>query len=228
MTERATFLPQRARHVKGVVESAVDWLFEPYWSGNRLMARLQEGHISLTDSAGAPADDAFPEVAGVLAESIDADAAVIDGVWTAQPFIGNGQQLRRRAQALVDDGLVDELPDPTDLETRRAFVAIDLVELDGASLQQIPFAERRRLLESVVQESGQVRVSPAVRTPIQPWLDAWRTNGFAFYVAKHVNSRYHPGEVAEDWLVLPVQTATAPTPRRGLFGRRGERPGPSE
>ena len=228
MSERATLLPQRARRVEGVVESAVDWLFEPYWSGDRLLARLEDGHVSLTDATGAPADDAFRDVAGILAEAIDAEAAVIDGVWTAQPFIGNGQELRRRAQALVDEGLVDELPDPTQLETRRAFVAVDLIELEGASLQQIPYAERRRLLESVVQESGHVRISTAVRVPIEPWLNAWRINGFAFYVAKHENSRYHPGEIAEDWLVLRTQTEKAPTPRRGLFGRRGQGTGTSE
>jgi bifunctional non-homologous end joining protein LigD len=227
MTEQSTLLPQRARRVEGVVESAVDWLFEPYWSGDRLLARLEDGRISLTDATGESADDAFPEVAGVLGDAIDADAAVIDGVWTAQPFIGNGQELRRRAQALVDDGLLDEPPDPTELETRRAFVALDLVELDGASLQQVPYAERRRLLESVVQENGRVRVSPAVRVPIQPWLVAWRNDGFAFYVAKHANSRYHPGEVAEDWLVLRTQADKAPTPRRGLFGGRRGRPGTS-
>jgi bifunctional non-homologous end joining protein LigD len=221
MTERAILLPQRARHVEGVVESAVDWLFEPCWSGDRLLARMEDGHIWLNDASGAAADDAFREVAGVLSESIDADAALIDGVWTAQPFIGNGQELRRRAQDLVDDGLVDKLPDPSQLETRRAFVAFDLIELDGASLQEVPCAERRRLLESVVQESGRVRISPVVRVPIQPWLDAWRLNGFAFYLAKHANSRYHPGEVAEDWLILRVQADKAPTPRRGLFGRRG-------
>jgi bifunctional non-homologous end joining protein LigD len=226
MTELATLLPQRARHVEGVVESAVDWLFEPYWSGDRLLARLDDGRISLTDASGLAVDDSFREVAGVLGEAIDADTALVDGVWTAQPFIGNGQELRRRAQALLEEGLVDEPPDPAVLETRRAFMAIDLVELDGASLQQIPYAERRRLLESVLQESGRVRVSPAVRVPIQPWLDAWRSNGFAFYVAKHANSRYHPGEVAEDWLVLRTQAETAPAPRRRLFGRR-ERPGPS-
>src|SRR5438093_334193 len=154
MTEQATLLPQRAKHVDGVVASAIDWLFEPSWPGDRLLARLQDGRIWLTDAAGNAADAEFGEAASVLSEAIDADAAVVDGVWTAQPFIGNGQELSRRAQALVDDGLVDEPPDPTELETRRAFVAIDLVELDGASLQEIPYAERRRLLESVMQESG--------------------------------------------------------------------------
>lgn len=228
MTEQAPLLPQRARLVEGLVESGVDWLFEPYWPGDRLLARLQDRHISLTDAAGQSVDDQFLELAGVLGEAIDADAAVVDGVWTAQPFIGNGQELRRRAQALVEEGLVDKPPDPTELETRRAFVAVDLVELDGASLREIPYAERRRLLESVVQESGRVRISPAVRVPVQPWLDAWRSNGFAFYMAKHVNSRYHPGEVAEDWLVLRAKADRTPAPRRRLFGRRPIRVDPSE
>jgi bifunctional non-homologous end joining protein LigD len=203
MTESSTLLPQRATRMDAVIDG-VNWLYEPYWPGDRLLARLADGRISLTDTAGERADEAFREAAEVLAHAIDAEAALLDGIWTAQPFMGNG----------------DEAPDAIDMETRRTFVAIDLVELDGVSLQEIPYQERRRLLGSVIQESGRVRISPAVRLPLRPWLDAWRSHGFASYVAKHVNSRYRPGEKVEDWLVLPVAPEAVPSMARRLFGER--------
>lgn len=200
-------VPQRATDANVVVAS-VDWLFEPAWRGDRLVARLADGSISLTDAAGVSANDAFAEVVDVLTDAILADAAVIDGVWTAMPFIGDGSPARAWADTIASEGLADELPDPLETERRRAFVAVDLVELDGEPLYEVPFQERRRLLESVIEEAVQVRLSPIVKQPISGWLVGWRENGFTHYVAKHMNSRYAPGTVCEDWLQISVNSAS--------------------
>ena len=63
------------------------------------------------------------------------------------PFIGVGSAAQHLAEAIAEEGLTDEVPDPIENEPRRAFVAIDLVELDGEPLHDIPFMERRRLLD---------------------------------------------------------------------------------
>jgi bifunctional non-homologous end joining protein LigD len=220
MTDATSLLPQQATHAHTLVES-VNWLIEPYWSGDRLLASLNDGRVSMTDAQGDRVDEEFVEAAALLADAIDADAAVIDGIWTAQPDVGNGAVLRRRA-AMIEVGMFDEAPDPIEVAERPAFVAIDLVELEGVSLQDVPYQERRRLLESVLRARGRVRLSPAVRLPFRPWLDAWRNDGFVSYVAKHLNSRYRPGQTAEDWLVLSFVPEKVPSVAGRLFG---ERPG---
>lgn len=216
-------LPQRARRTNAVVAS-VEWLFEPAWRGDRLLARYDTGRISLTDKEGQAADDRFPEAAEILRRAVLANHALIDGIWTAQPFVGDGSAARHWAETLASEGLADEIPDPIEGERRRAFVAIDLVELDGELLHEVPYQERRRVLESVIDEGIQVRVSPCVKQPIAAWLVGWRANGFSHYLAKHQNSRYHPGEVTEDWLQISV----AAEPVRGMvsrmFGMRDEKP----
>jgi bifunctional non-homologous end joining protein LigD len=212
-------LPQHATPAEVIITS-VDWLFEPYWSGDRLIARLEDGRVTLTDEAGEPAGAECAEAADELLTAIDADAAVIDGVWTAQPFVGDGSGVRQWAETMAEEGLVDEPPDPLSIETRRAFVALDLVELDGQSLADVPYQERRRLLTSVVEENVRVRVSPAVKLPIRPWLHAWRGNGFTHYVAKHVNSRYRPGEQVEDWLIVSSEPEKYPSIAGRLMGQR--------
>jgi bifunctional non-homologous end joining protein LigD len=214
-------LPQRATHAETLIES-VDWLFEPYWPGDRLLARLADGRISLTDARGEQVDEAFAEAAWLLDGAIDAETALIDGIWTAQQDVGNGGVVRRRA-AMIEAGRGDEAPDPIPMEARSAFVAIDLLELDGVSLLEIPYQERRRLMESVVRARGRVRISPAVRLPARPWVDAWRSDGFAFYVAKEINSRYRPGETVDDWLVLSAPPAEAPSMVSWIFGGRSKR-----
>jgi ATP-dependent DNA ligase len=219
MSEDRSDLPQLATHSNAVVQS-VEWLFEPCWKGDRLMARIEDGRVTLTDGRGEAADADFAEAAEVLEPMVDADRALIDGIWTSQPFIGEGSAARYLADAIAEEGLQDELPDPIESETRRAFVALDLVELDGQQLHEVPYLERRRLLASVVEENVRVRLSPAVRLPLRNWLHAWRSNGFEHYVAKHVNSKYRPGEINEDWLQISTAPTRMPSTAGRLFGQR--------
>ena len=207
--------PQRPTPANAEVLS-VEWLFEPHWPGVRTMARVERGHVSLTDELGHPSDPALANDAeSVLATGVNADQAVVDGVWSAQPFVGDGSLARTWAETIEQEGLADELPDPLESERRRAFVAVDLVELDDQPLTDIPFQERRRLLESVIDEGVQLRLSPVVKHPLGGWLTGWRANGFTHYIAKHQNSRYVPGERNDDWLKLSL-TAQAP---RGMIDR---------
>lgn len=214
--------PQRATRTKAEILS-VDWLFEPSWPGDRLLARLSRGRVELTDGAGETADRAYPDLVDLLATAFLADEALVDGVWTAQPFIGDGSPARAWAETLAREGLAGEVPDPLETEQRRAFVAVDLLELDGDSLYEIPFQERRRLLESVIDEGIRVRLSPVVKQPVGGWLVGWRENGFTHYLAKHVNSRYEPGSTCEQWLEIPVSSPSQPGFAARMFGQRGER-----
>ncbi|MBA2632063.1 MAG: hypothetical protein H0U86_03510 [Chloroflexi bacterium] len=203
---------------------SVEWLFEPLWPGVRMLARADGGRLSLTDEFGEPiADDGeTADAAQTLAAAILADEALVDGVWTAQPFVGDGSPARAWAETLAAEGLAQDIPDPLETERRRAFVAIDLVELEGMPLHDVPFQERRRLLESVIDEGIRVRLSQVVKQPLGGWLVGWRANGFTHYVAKHMNSRYRPGERTEDWLKLSLR-AEAPRSMMGrMLGGRGD------
>ncbi len=223
MSDQAPILPQRAQAAHAVVHS-VAWLFEPYWPGDRLLARVSDGRVSLTDQGGEVVDADYPDAITELAAAVDAAQALIDGIWTGMPFIGDGAAARMTEALAAEDGDTDAArSDPLDNETRRAFVAVDLLEVDGAPLYDIPLMERRRLLASVLVENVRVRISPAVKVPIRSWVDAWRRHGFDLYVAKHGNSRYVPGEVSEEWLILPTSPAAPPNAFARLMGQRPRR-----
>jgi bifunctional non-homologous end joining protein LigD len=209
-------LPQLPTEANAEVLS-VDWLFEPLWPGTRMLARLAGGRVRLNDEHAEPMGetDEMGDAPEILAAAILANEAVVDGIWTAQPFVGDGSPARAWAETLAAEGLAEEIPNPLETERRRAFVAVDLVELDGQPLHDIPFQERRRLLESVIDEGIRVRLSPLVKQPLAGWMVGWRANGFTHYIAKHMNSRYRPGERNEDWLKLSLR-AEAP---RGFVGR---------
>jgi bifunctional non-homologous end joining protein LigD len=218
----APVLPQRPVRANAEILS-VEWLFEPLWPGTRVVVRVDDGRVTLTDEMGAAVTGDVAEAAEILGAAILARSAVVDGVWSAQPFIGDGSRARAWADTLAEQGLDAEVPDPVETERRRAFVAVDLIELDGEPLHDIPFQERRRLLEAVVDEGIQVRLSPLVKQPLGGWLIGWRANGFTHYVAKHMNSRYRPGEQNDDWLKLSLRVEAPKGIVGRIIGGRGER-----
>lgn len=182
------------------------WSFEPYWIGERLLARVTDGEIRLTDAGGHAVDEFYRDLAEVLRTSVNADQAILDGIWTAQPFLGRGSAAERWSEALADEAgdLPEDGPDPAELEKRRAFVVVDLIELDGQFLGEHPYQERRRLLSGVVSESVRLRVTPSIKMPLRSWFHAWKENGFSRAVAKHANSRYRPGTSNEDWIIITI------------------------
>ena len=144
-------LPQLPIEMNAEVLS-VEWLFEPLWPGVRMLARASGGRVRLTDELGEPIPDEgeTADATETLTGAILAAEALVDGVWTAQPFVGDGSPARAWAETLAAEGLAEDIPDPLETERRRAFVAVDLVELEGMPLHDVPFQERRRLLESVI------------------------------------------------------------------------------
>jgi bifunctional non-homologous end joining protein LigD len=197
--------PQLATEAQVGINSP-HWSFEPYWIGERLLARVADDEVRLTDASGLPVDDFYRDLADILRTSVDAEEAVLDGIWTAQPFLGHGSAAERWSEALADEAgdLPEEGPDPATLETRRAYVVVDLVQLDGQFLGDLPYQERRRLLSGLISESVRLRVTPSVKMPLASWFHAWQENGFSRAVAKHANSRYVPGTANEDWIVIKI------------------------
>ena len=193
-----TPLPQEPIDGRADIDS-VEWLFEPDWPGTRCIARCASGKVRLTDASGAPLAD--QTVVDALARVIAAESATLDGV-------------------LAERGSVDDAG-----AAQPAFVAIDLLELDGASLLDVPYQERRRLLESVVGEGRSVRVGPVVKQPLARWFPAWREAGFTRYLARHQNARYHPGQRSDDWLRIPLEPSVGGGGLvERLIGSRGSRP----
>jgi hypothetical protein len=81
------------------------------------------------------------------------------------------------------------------------YVVVDLLELEGASLVDLPWSDRRKRLEGLLDDHvGEVRISrayddgPALRT-------AARGQGLGI-VAKRRKSAYAAGEVSDDWRLL--------------------------
>jgi hypothetical protein len=200
-----------------------DPLIEPLWIGRRMLAHVSDRQAELVDDRG-DLVDAGGTVEAVAA-AVTSESAVLDGYLTVQAlkatvgvytgdtmpkisasdvarqmFIGGGGN---RLMALADSR-ESLLSKPDEDEIDAAFVAVDLLVIDGEQLLDVPLLERKRLLESIFVEGPLTRLGIHVKPPIASWLSTWRAAGFQSLAWKHANSRYRPGERNDDWAVGPI------------------------
>ena len=196
-----------------------DPIVEPMWEGLRVLAHFELGggadaapRVELRDDDGLDVTRRFADVVGVLATAITAFDAVIDGFLTDQATATDiGTAIVPQAQASPVGMMLSQAPQvtigprPEQREaTAVAFVAIDLLRVDGQSLLELPLLERKRQLESLIVQGELVRVSVFARPPVAPWLNSWKSAGFRGAMLKAANSRYQPGGRTTEW--APVLT----------------------
>ena len=200
-----------------------DPLIEPLRRGERVIVQLDRGKVTLRDEAGEEVETE-PIIVAQLEQGTGAESAVFDGYLTHQATqTGEGMRLVGQAptagemaqQIFIGKGLKARSNKPIEeMEARRrqpdtplAFVAVDLIALDGQWLLDIPLLERKRLLESVLEEGDRVRRSAYVRLPVDPWLASWRSLGFSELAYKAANGRYQPGARNDDWAIARIPPA---------------------
>jgi ATP-dependent DNA ligase len=192
-----------------------DPVVEPMWSGTRVIAHFEaneQGRVRrlvLIDEDGFDVSKDEPEVLDELGRSVLAFDAVIDGILTVQATRGGeGASVIPEAHVTAVGMLLgrDATIDIERPEAERpgvvAFVALDLLRLDGQTLFDLPLLERKRLLEGTLKGGDLVRVSPFTRPPAAPWVASWKSAGFRGAMLKGANSRYEPGGESADWAAI--------------------------
>jgi len=191
-------------------------LIEPGWDGVRVLARVTSGEARFADEDGEDCTAEFATVADALAASALTDDMILDGFLTSQPTqIVAGVPLATieaptagRVMAAMFVGgrampaTISERP--FDTERPIAFVAIDLLRIDGSVLLEVPLLERKRLLDGALTPGEFVRVTPHVREPFGSFLVSWRGLGFRTIWLRDANGRYTPGRPNDAWSIRPM------------------------
>ena len=203
-----------------------DALVEPAWSGRRVIASVGGGRATLwSDGESIAEHDA---VAAALVRAVGrtaVDGAIFEAYLTKQAategvgvrpwqneyptitgtmtrmFIGGR---RNRLQEMEERREADAAATVFEDGDIVSLVIVDLLWLDGQWLLDVPLLERKRILESVVPSEQLVRPGPYVRQPIDSWIGSWRAQGFRGMTFKAANSRYRPGETADDWTLAEM------------------------
>jgi hypothetical protein len=203
-----------------------DALVEPAWPGVRVIASVAGGRATLWYE-GQELDER-PEVAAALARvaaSARLDGAILEAYLTKQaategvgvqtmaphyPGVGSAITLlfvggRRERDLQIKDEQVREHAEEIFAEDEIVnLVVVDLLWLDGQWLLDVPLLERRRVLESIVPAEQLVRPGLYRREPLGSWIESWRAQGFRGMTFKSANSRYRPGETADDWTLTDL------------------------
>jgi len=186
----ATLRPMLARPSEGPFDSA-DHVFEPNWGGERALAFLEPradgaAAVRLLDAGGRDLAGVLPEL-GALATRIGATSAVLDGeiVVVDRSGRGDAEALRRRL-AGAPGGAV-------------AYLAFDLLYLDGRPLLAEPLSRRRDLLGRTLTPGDEVIAVPSIRGEGRALYQAVVDQGIAGVLARDVRSPYLPGVRSSLW-----------------------------
>jgi hypothetical protein len=223
LTAARTWRPQQFGDRRAA--TIVDPIIEPLWTGPRILAFVRDGGATLTDVDGEPVDG-HDELREVLASSVAGATALFEAVLTAEPIqsptdlVGREVVSLPKASEAMSQMIVGSRGDRKDRVARHveeverrhlaasgatvAIVLTDLLWLDDESLTDVPLLERKRILESVADESHLVRIGIHVKPPVDPWLGSWRAFGFRRLAYKAANSRYVPGAKNADWALAEI------------------------
>ena len=198
---------------------------EPLWGGARVLVEVSDGAVRIRDVDGERVPG-FNELEAAIAGAATASELVLDGYMLPAPLrdliddailagVGDTPTSGQMARQMMLGGLgrnrrQEQLEDANARRVElapsepAAFVATDLLWLDGQALIDIPLGERKRLLDSVLTDVELVRRTVTVRLPIEPWYRQWRAFGFREFAVKDANSRYIPGGASDQWTTAPI------------------------
>lgn len=164
--------------------------YEPKWDGFRCLAFVDGAGVDMRSRHGRPLARYFPEVASALAEI--GRGYVLDGelVVPSGDRLDFGALLQRLHPAASRVELLSR-------ETPAAYVAFDVVAAGGADLTERGFAERRRILEALLDGApSPIRLTPSTRDPAVAarWLEEAGGGGIDGVVVKEEGLKYVPGK----------------------------------
>ena len=190
-----------------------DWLFEIKWDGYRVEAVVRDGQARVWTRNRVDAATYFPDLAG-RADWIAAREAVVDGEVVALDAEGRPDfsllQDRTGLRGLeAATGRRSRDAAPLSADERRAiplaYMAFDLLHIDGSSLLAVPLEERKRLLRRVIRPHPMVRYASHVVGDGEAFVGAAAERGLEGVVAKRRASRYEPGKRSRDWLKVKLR-----------------------
>jgi bifunctional non-homologous end joining protein LigD len=181
-----------------------DWAFDVKYDGFRGLCYLEQGRgrfISRNGNALIRSDALGGQVAGVL----DVDDAILDGEVIAADETGRPQ---------FYDLLRGTRPP--------AYVAFDIVWLNGADLREWPLHERRRVLQAILpKESPIVSEALSVAGRGRELFDLVCTHDLEGIVGKRLGDPYEP---RVRWLKIKNPAYTQKEGRGDLFNGPRSRP----
>ena len=195
--------PMMARPLPAPFDSD-EHLFEPWWGGARALVYVGPadlagaGDVRVRDATGQEIAAAFPELAG-LAVRIAARSAILDGELVVVDGSGRADPVALAGRLAGEPG------------RPAAFLAFDVLHLDGRSMLSQPLIRRREALRRILRPGDEVVAVPAIATEGVALYAAAVAQGIAGIVARQRSSPYLPGVKSRLWRFVAATPAGGTT-----------------
>ncbi|MBW3608903.1 MAG: DNA ligase D [Actinobacteria bacterium] len=172
------------------------WAYEIKWDGVRALAYSEPGRIRFESRNRNDISAAYPELKA-LNRALSSHRAILDGEIVAfdenaRPSFG---RLQGRMHVSSESAARRRMKD-----TPVHYVAFDLLWLDGHSLMELPYEERRARLMELELQGAHWQTPEHVVGNGAAVLAASLENGLEGVVAKRLDSPYLPGRRSPCWL----------------------------
>jgi bifunctional non-homologous end joining protein LigD len=173
------------------------WAYEFKWDGVRALVAVDGGRARITSRNKKDFTRSFPELTGIgafassRATLLDGEIVIFDDF--GRPNFGQlAQRLHLSSQGEIKRRSVD---------TPTTYLAFDLLYLDGESLLERPYEERRHRLEQLHFAGDRFATPPAfIDAHGSDVLRAARERHLEGVVAKRRDSPYRPGIRGGEWV----------------------------
>jgi bifunctional non-homologous end joining protein LigD len=177
-----------------------EWAYEIKWDGIRALGYADQGRWCMLSRRLEDVSARYPELEPI-AEALGRHSAIVDGEVVALDVDGRPRfQLIQSRMGLTSPGMIQARVKQQPVD----YVIFDLLHLDGQCVRDLPYLERRELLEGLGLDG------PRWRTPRNrlgggaDLLEAARLQGLEGIVAKRAESPYRPGKRTGEWIKTRV------------------------
>jgi bifunctional non-homologous end joining protein LigD len=173
------------------------WAYEFKWDGVRALVYVDGGRVRAFTRNDKSLTTTFPELRDIGLH-LGSRSAILDGEIVAldknnRPSFST---LSKRLH-VTSKTAIEKLKS----STPASFFAFDLLYLEGRSLMELPYDERRAALESLKLQGETFATPPSItNTSGSRVLDIARARGLEGVVIKRRSSRYSPGSRSGDWI----------------------------
>lgn len=177
-----------------------DWVVELAWTGHRCIAYVEPGRRTrLLSSGDVSMTTAYPELGPPLEQHSPPRGMILDGTIVArgEEYAARADRLRRRRARRPSEGHIRAVPVD--------FQVADLLWLDGHPTVDLPYRDRRVLLEGLgFAEAPVWTTSPLPVSELASMLRIADVKGVDALHARHLGFRYRPGGRSPLWVKVPV------------------------
>ncbi|MGA9372488.1 MAG: non-homologous end-joining DNA ligase [Solirubrobacterales bacterium] len=177
-----------------------EWAYEIKWDGVRVVGYADHGKWSMLSRRLEDVSARYPELAEI-AEVLGDRSAILDGEVVALDAEGRPRfQLIQSRMGLTSPAAVKAKMKQQPVD----YVIFDLLHLDGHCVRELPYIQRRELLDGLGLDGPRWRTPRYRHGGGADLLEAARRQGLEGIVSKRCDSPYRPGKRTGEWIKTRV------------------------